>query len=177
MDIETIEEWPFDAERPPTPDSPGALNDWPIGADAADADLAPVIRERIVEEERQRLDRWVDLIQRSGVQVSGKMLYGTPFLEIIREVLRNKHDLLMITAEGRGGLKEMLFGSTAMHLMRKCPCPVWVVRHTQPAQYTRILAAVDPAPLEEEHFAVNVKIMDLATSPAQHLPAFERCAP
>jgi hypothetical protein len=34
------------------------------------------------------------------------VLHGTSFLQIIREVLRNEHDLVMITAEGRGGLKE-----------------------------------------------------------------------
>ena len=95
------------------------------------------------------------------------MLYGTPFLEIIREVLRNEHDLVMTTAEGRGGLKERLFGSTTMHLMRKCPCPVWVIKPSQPERYTRILAAVDPAPLDEGQFAVNIKIMDLATSLAR----------
>jgi hypothetical protein len=33
-----------------------------------------------------------------------------------------------MTAEGSAGLKERLFGSTSMHLMRKCPCTVWVMR-------------------------------------------------
>ena len=42
------------------------------------------------------------------------MLRGTPFLEIIREVLRNRHDVVMITAEDDGSLKRMLFGSTTM---------------------------------------------------------------
>ena len=37
----------------------------------------------------------------------------------------------MITAEGRKGLKEWLFGNTIMHLMRKCPCPVWVIKLLQ----------------------------------------------
>jgi nucleotide-binding universal stress UspA family protein len=50
-----------------------------------------------------------------------------------------------------------------MHLMRKCPCPVWVVRPSQPEQRTRILAAVDPCLLDGEDYAVSVKIMDLAT--------------
>ena len=73
----------------------------------------------------------------------------------------------MITAEGKSALAEMLFGSTSMHLMRKCPCPVWVMKSSQPKQYSRILAAVDPAPLDEKRNALNMKIMDLATSLAQ----------
>ena len=82
-------------------------------------------------------------------------------------MLRSDHDLVMITAEGRAGLRERLFGSTAMHLMRKCPCPVWVLRPTQPGWHTRILAAVDPSSPDEESYAVNIKIMDLATALAQ----------
>jgi nucleotide-binding universal stress UspA family protein len=66
-----------------------------------------------------------------------------------------------------GFLKERVFGSTALHLVRKCPCPVWVVRPSQPERYTRILAAVDPSSLDDEQNAVNVKIMDLATALAQ----------
>ncbi len=162
-DIDIIEEWPPGAGRPPAPEPPVALSEWPPGAEMPVTEPAVVIRERIVEDENQRLEQWVDFVRRSGVQVSGKMLYGMPFLEIIREVLRNEHDLVMTTAEGRGGLKEMLFGSAALHLMRQCPCPVWVIKASQPEWCTRILAAVDPTPLDEEQYPINIKIMDLAT--------------
>ena len=165
--IDIIEEWPPDADRPPAPEPPVALSEWPHEAEMPVTEAAVLIREHIVEEESQRLEQWVDFVRQSGVQVGGKMLYGTPFLEIIREVLRNEHDLVMTTAEGRGSLKERLFGSTTMHLMRKCPCPVWVVKPSQPERHTRILAAVDPNPLDEEQHALNIKIMDLATSLAR----------
>ncbi len=167
VDIDLIEEWPPDADRPPAPEPPVALSEWPHEAEMPVTESTVVIREHIVEGESQRLEQWVDFIQQSGVPVGGKLLYGTPFLEIIREVLRNDHDLVMTTAEGRGGLKEMLFGSTTMHLMRQCPCPVWVIKPSQPEWHTRILAAVDPAPLDEEQYAVNIKIMDLATALAR----------
>jgi nucleotide-binding universal stress UspA family protein len=169
--LDIIEEWPPDAGLPISPEPPVTLRDslseWPPGAEMPVTEPAVVIRERIVEEESQRLEKWVDFIRRAGVHVSGKMLYGVPFLEIIREVLRNEHDLVMTTAEGWGVLREKLFGSTTMHLMRKCPCPVWVVKPSPPERYTRILAAVDPNPLDEERHAFNIKIMDLATSLAR----------
>jgi len=165
--IDIIEEWPTGAGRPPAPEPPVGLSEWPPGAEMPVTEPAVVIRERIVEDENQRLEQWVDFVRRSGVQVSGKMLYGMPFLEIVREVLRNEHDLVMTTAEGRGGLKEKLFGSAALHLMRQCPCPVWVIQSSQPEWCTRILAAVDPAPVDEEQYAINIKIMDLATALAR----------
>ncbi len=167
VDIDIIEEWPPDAGRAPAPEPPVARTEWSPGAETPVTEPAVVIRECIVEEENQRLEQWVDFVRRIGVPVGGKMLYGMPFVEIIREVLRNEHDLVMTTAEGRVGLKEMLFGSAALHLMRQCPCPVWVIQSSQPEWCTRILAAVDPAPVDEERHALNIKIMDLATALAR----------
>ncbi len=168
--LEIIEEWPTDSKLSTEEPSAGPWRPYSERTDGAHvtvAEAAVLIREHIDEQESQRLEQWVAFARRSEISVEGKMLHGTPFLEIIREVLRNGHDLVMITAEGHGGLKEKLFGSTAMHLMRKCPCPVWVVRPAQPERYTRILAAVDPLPLDEEQYAVSIKIMDLATALAR----------
>jgi len=165
--IDIIEEWLPDADRPAAPEPPVTQRERPHGAQMPVAEPAVAIREHIVEEESQLLEKWIDFVQQRGVPVGGKMLYGTPFLEIIREVLRNEHDLVMTTAEGRGGLKERLFGSTTMHLMRKCPCPVWVMKPSQAETRTRVLAAVDPVPLDEEQYTISAKIMDLATSLAR----------
>jgi nucleotide-binding universal stress UspA family protein len=125
------------------------------------------IKEYILQEEQRSLEQFVTAIRQAGIQVSGKTFYGKPFLEIIREVLRGQYDLVMLTAEGRGGLQEMLFGSTTMHLMRKCPCPVWVIKPGQSKQFTRVLAAVDLVPNDNERMALNTKIMELSTSLAR----------
>ena len=126
-----------------------------------------------IEEWQKYLQQLIVPIQQEVDQVTIKVLTGTPFMEIIREVLRNKHDLVIMTAEGKGRLNEILFGSTSLHLMRKCPCPVWVIKPTHHKQYTRILAAVDLDPSnDEERNALNTKIMDLATSLA-HLEQSE----
>lgn len=125
------------------------------------------IHEMIIEVEEKYLEEIIATIRQAGVQVSGKILNGTPFLEIIREVLRNGHDLVIIAAEGGGGFREMLFGSTTMHLMRKCPCPVWVFKPDQAEGYARIMTAVDPTPHDEARNSLNDKIMELAISLAR----------
>ena len=61
---------------------------------------------------------------------------------VIRSVLINRHDLVMKAAEGRHGL----FGSTDQKLMRKCPCPVWIVKPSPERYFRRVLAAVDLNP-------------------------------
>ena len=123
------------------------------------------LRKLFLVDRQKCLEQLIAPIQQKIDRVTTKVLTGIPFLEIIREVLRNKHDLVIMTAEGRGKIKEVLFGSTSLHLMRKCPCPVWVIKSTHYKQYTRILAAVDSDPSnDEERNSLNAKIMDLATS-------------
>jgi hypothetical protein len=51
-----------------------------------------------------------------------------------------------------------------MHLMRKCPCPVWAIKTTNHKPFNRILAAVDTSPSEEKETSLNRKIMNLAIS-------------
>lgn len=130
------------------------------------------LQQMAIQERREQLENLVAPLRQEGMKLTTNVLIGTPFLEIIREVLRNQHDLVMLNAEGRKGLKKMIFGSTEMHLMRKCPCPVWVTKHTHHAPYARILAAVDPDPAEAEHSALDRQIMELATSLA-HLEQSE----
>ncbi|NQV35317.1 MAG: universal stress protein [Phycisphaeraceae bacterium] len=95
------------------------------------------------------------------------VLIGKPFIEIIKAVLHHHYDLVMMTAEGLEGVRGKLFSSTALHLMRKCPCPVWMMKPTQAKSFNGILAAVDPDHSDDTKQALNIKIMDLATSLAQ----------
>ena len=88
-------------------------------------------------------------------------------MEIVREVVRVGYDLVVKPAEGRGGISGMLFGGTDLHLLRKWPCPVWIIKPTKRKKYARILAAVDPNPGEETNAELNRLILDLATSLAQ----------
>lgn len=125
------------------------------------------IQDMIIKERLEELNRLISPIRDKGVPISAKVLLGKPFIEIIRQVLRNKHDLVMITAEGKSGLRETLFSTTTMHLMRKCPCPVWALKATKLGRFARILAAVDLNPSDEVKSQLNAKIIQLATSLAQ----------
>ena len=95
------------------------------------------------------------------------VVFGVPFIKIIQHVHRYDFDLVIMAAEGKGGLKQRLFGTTTMHLMRKCPCPLWVLKPSADVTYRRILAAVDPVEPDNVKENLNQKIMELATSMAE----------
>jgi universal stress protein E len=147
------------------------LKDVPPSAYLVEPDRSVSQLQAALSEERsEMLDQQARDIAADGVEVATRVVTGTPFLEIIRQVLREQHDLVILTAEGKGGIKERVFGSTSMHLMRKCPCPVWVMKPKRAKPYRRIMAAVDVAdrfPDEPERRSLNSVIMQLASDLAR----------
>jgi len=122
------------------------------------------LQSAIVSEYRQALDSQIEPC-RQRVNVQPKVLTGTPFLEIIREVLRNGHDLVIKAAE-TWEWQDRIFGSDDMHLLRKCPCPVWIILPGEKPNYGKIMAAVDFDPWLEaaEENDLNRLILELASS-------------
>jgi nucleotide-binding universal stress UspA family protein len=125
------------------------------------ADLNAQLREARLRD----LDHLTRPYRSSTLQLATTVRTGTPFIEIIRAVQRNRHDLVIKTAQQDGSIESSLFGSTDMHLLRKCPCPVWIDRPGGAALYDRVLAAVDP--FEDESGNLPRLILDLATSLAE----------
>ncbi|MEJ6393232.1 universal stress protein [Gymnodinialimonas sp. 2305UL16-5] len=68
---------------------------------------------------------------------------GKRFIEVIRHVLSTGTDFVVKTAEPLTGMHRFLYTSTDQHLLRKCPCPVWLQTPTAKPIPRRILAAVD----------------------------------
>lgn len=129
------------------------------------------LQELAIAECQSRLDEYVTPLQDGDLHVTTKVLVGTAFLEITRDVIANHRDLVMMTAEGEGGFQKRLFGSTSLHLMRKCPCPVWVFKPTLQKKITQILAAIDPDTEEQAGESLNATILQLASSIATHQTA------
>jgi nucleotide-binding universal stress UspA family protein len=119
-----------------------------------------------VTKTQEWLNATVDPVAVDGVSINTKVLVGKPFIEIIRQVLREGHDLIIKCADSGSGLREMLFSSTDKHLMRKCPCPVWIIKPTERQSYMRILAAVDQDPEEPAKDVLNRQILEMCSSMA-----------
>jgi len=124
------------------------------------------LQAKIAAGHRQGLEKLV-APWRGNIEIQAKVLIGISFLEIIREVLRNGHDLVVKTADS-GGLLDRVFGSNDMHLLRKCPCPVWLIKPQSSKVFQKIVAAVDvgdyyqPEGLNIRHL-LNLQILEMAS--------------
>lgn len=116
---------------------------------------------------RQATEQLSDLLRSAGreTDVVVDIRFGAIFVEIIREVLRSRHDLVIKTV-GEGGAHSFLFGGTDQHLLRKCPCPAWILVGESSANYRQILAAVDFDPWNEDdgEGELNRQVLDIAAT-------------
>jgi universal stress protein E len=101
----------------------------------------------------KKLTRWAPT--EAGLDIETRMASGDPALSIIEQVLLHGHDLVVVTTD-----EDSEDGATIKRLLRKCPCPVWVIRNTR-AKTQRVLAAINPVP---EEAALNQTILELAVS-------------
>ena len=93
-------------------------------------DLSMTI-ERIRQESEQALGELVERNKALHPRVTGRMVVGTPFIEIINAAKEGGVDLIVVGTHGRTGLKQMLIGSVAEKVVRKSPCPVLAVKHPE----------------------------------------------
>lgn len=123
------------------------------------------IGEAVIAVHRAKLDSRAQSLKDHGIPVETKLLVGTPFIEIIRQVLRGGHDLVVKGAHRAPGRR--YFPGADMHLLRKCPCPIWILNSASEPRAQRILVAVDPDPNDPVRDGLNTTIMELATSLAR----------
>jgi nucleotide-binding universal stress UspA family protein len=128
-----------------------------IDALAHAASLTPeAIRSRMTAALARRLDT---LCAGAAAEAEREVRLGKPFVEMIRAVQARGAGLLVKAAEDLPSGGAALLASTDQHLIRKCPCPVWLVRGGA-ARPRRLVAAIDVT--EPDERALNLAIVAAA---------------
>jgi nucleotide-binding universal stress UspA family protein len=92
----------------------------------------PELFETWPREQGQKLEQWGTEAQHLAARpVNTLLLSGPAALEIVRAAQDDRSDLVVIATRGRTGLKRVVLGSVAEHVVRAAPCPVLVVRSAQ----------------------------------------------
>jgi universal stress protein E len=112
-------------------------------------------RSRAHLEDFLRAERWVD------IAVASENDDNLNFISIIKKVLVHHYDLVITESSLERGIDQL-----AMRLVRKCPCPVWVIKYGA-KEFRRILGAVDVSDDYPETPELNKKIIEITHSLAQ----------
>ncbi len=98
-------------------------------AHAASPDVVLAKYEQVVAKLEDALRDWQSEAERiAGAPVRSVILVGATAPEIVAFLGSGGYDLAVTATHGRTGLKRVLLGSVAEHVVRASPCPVLVVR-------------------------------------------------
>jgi len=133
------------------------------------SERARFVLEHIDEEEKHPLLDQIHGILRevekpfteAGIEVDHHVSIGPPWLEITRRVLKNEHDLVIIGARNHGPVERFFLGTTGVRLLRKCPCPVWVVKHHDEDQINSTMVANDLSPLSNTAMELGCSLAEM----------------
>lgn len=99
------------------------------------------LRNKVSERESIKLQNLISSLN-FDFSLKTEQVTGKRSIEIIRLVQSKGFDLVIKEADDVDWLDHLL-GREDMHLMRKCPCPIWLMKKEESIEYKHIIAAVD----------------------------------
>ncbi|MFP4480117.1 MAG: universal stress protein [Desulfohalobiaceae bacterium] len=137
---------------------------WAVAESLDGKQTSFYLQEAIISERHSALKSMFEPYTQD-LSIRTEVLVGKTFLEVIRTVLKDGYDLVIKPAENPDWTQR-LFGSDDLHLLRKCPCPVWIINPSEEFSWKHIMAAVDfdpRHPSSQEH-SLNREILEYAAS-------------
>jgi len=108
------------------------------------------------------LEHLAQKAREKGLKVTTRVRPGAAHVELVREAEDSKADIVAVLEPARSGLRGL--SDTAMHLIRECPSPVWVIRSPLKRNGRRVMAAVDLGPRGDAANRPNRRILEVAAS-------------
>jgi universal stress protein E len=121
------------------------------------------LRSAAIEEQFNVLEHLADPLRSEGRTVSYKVVWDNPLHEaIVREALRLEADFVVKDTHHYSAISRALFTNTDWHLIRECPCPLWLVKPAPAANHATVMAAIDPTHQHDQTTALDHRIIQTA---------------
>jgi len=130
-------------------------------------------KETVLEEAQNACRELVARAAAEGVTAETDVRFGKSWLEIIRQVLRNEHDLVVAGTRHQSAMKGFLLGSTGIKLLRKCPCPVWITQPQPEREIKSVLVAHGLQPVDDFAMELGCSMAKLHESQLHVLHALD----
>lgn len=112
----------------------------------------------IFDEAHALLNIMVSRSHQRGIKTEARVHLGKGWVKIIEDVLKHQHDLVLVGTRSKGVMDQLRYGSTAMKLLRKCPCPVWVAKPSDGIPMRSVLVAHDLGPVGRHALDLGVAL-------------------
>ena len=126
-------------------------------------DEREAMRVSVIKDRELWLAEKIKPYANTGISIDSKVIWhNRPFEPIIEHVLTEQYDIVIKGTHEHDKLKAVIFTPTDWHILRKCPCPVLLVKEHSWPKNGNILAAVNVGSDENEHLSLNNKITEEA---------------
>lgn len=130
------------------------------------SDEREAMRQSVISDRTQWIESLIADLELTNNSVDCKVIWhNRPFEQIITQVLEHDYDIVIKGTHQHDKLKSVIFTPTDWHILRKCPCPVLLVKEHLWPENGNVLAALNIGSDEKEHNSLNDKI----TAEAKHL--------
>lgn len=130
------------------------------------------MRQAVIKDRELWISELTERHRTAGLNIVIKVVWHSrPFEAIVHAVLEDKYDLLIKGTHDHDVLKSMIFTPTDWHILRKCPCPVLMVKDHDWPQGGNIIAAVNAGSEQEHHLSLNQRVIAKARQMATMLNA------
>ncbi|WP_445398587.1 universal stress protein UspE [Zobellella sp. An-6] len=118
------------------------------------------MREGVVQGREEWLKTLLEPYADSKIRFDLKVVWHSrPFEAIIQQVQDGNHDLVVKSTHKHALIQSFIFTPTDWHLLRKCPCPVLLVKERDWPMGGHVLAAVNCCSDDTAQEALNNKII------------------
>lgn len=133
---------------------------YPDDVETAETVSFQVFNALIEAATQERADELLALVPAGIPKPRVTIRTGKQYYEAILLVQSEGHDLVIKAAEPDVGFFEKVLGSEDMHLLRKCPCAVWLMRPEMTMPPKRLLACVAMDEREGADLTLNARIIE-----------------
>lgn len=131
-----------------------------------------MMRQSVIEDRKVWINEIINAADQPSLDISCKVVWhNRPFESVINEVITQGFDIVIKGTHQHDKLKSVIFTPTDWHILRKCPCPVLLVKDHKWPEHGNILAAINVGSDEDEHISLNNIITEQAISLAKLINA------
>lgn len=118
------------------------------------------MRQAVINDRELWISELIADYKEQGLNIDIQVVWhNRPFEAIVQAVLEKAYDLVIKGTHDHDVLKSMIFTPTDWHILRKCPCPVLLVKDHEWPEQGNIIAAVNAGSEQAHHSSLNQRII------------------
>jgi len=121
------------------------------------------MRQSVINDRQLWVEEKIAEIEHENISLDISIIWhNRPFEKIINKVLDENFDIVIKGTHQHDKLKSVIFTPTDWHILRKCPCPVLLVKEHNWPSNGNLLTALNIGSDDKEHIALNNKLTEEA---------------